>query len=80
MAGMKKTTGQDEKARTTNRYSALIEAIFTRHANGTKPFEFEREELTSTAAKLKIVLPKNLGDSFTHFDIERACRNPYLKP
>jgi hypothetical protein len=46
-----------------NRYSLLIEKIFTNHyRKGLSELPFDRDELISTAKKLKIVLPKNLGD------------------
>lgn len=46
-----------------NRYQALIEKIFLdRYSPGDREVLFEREELVSAARKLRIVLPKNLGD------------------
>jgi hypothetical protein len=46
-----------------NRYEALISRIFHDHyKSGKSEFEFERDELSSNAKKLKIKLPKNLGD------------------
>jgi len=51
-----------------NRYERLIEAIFLSHYyEGCKEFEFEREEIESFARKLKIKLPKNLGDLIYSF-------------
>lgn len=50
-------------AKAQNRYSALIEQIFHAHyREGMRMFDFEREELSATAAALGIKLPKNLGD------------------
>lgn len=47
----------------TNRYTAIIEEIFiSRYEKGSLEIEFERSDLESTAEKLKIPLPKNLGD------------------
>lgn len=46
-----------------NRYSQLIEQIFFSHyEKGITEIGFERDELVSTAQKLGIALPKNLGD------------------
>ena len=48
---------------TGNRYAALIEAIFLdRYRKGLTDVPFHRDELTATAKKLRIKLPKNLGD------------------
>ena len=47
----------------SNRYQALIENIFlSRHKSGAREVLFERDELVKAAKKLRIVLPKNLGD------------------
>jgi hypothetical protein len=46
-----------------HRYKALIERIFFDHyRSGKTEFEFDRNELETTAVSLKIKLPKNLGD------------------
>lgn len=46
-----------------NRYSQLIESIFFRHyQEGDQEVSFDREELVGTARRLRIALPKNLGD------------------
>jgi hypothetical protein len=51
-----------------NRYAALIAQIFVTHYRaGMSEFVFEREELSATASKLKIELPKNLGDVLYSF-------------
>jgi len=53
-----------QKKQTDNRYAALIESIFcSRYKKGATDLPFPREELTSTAKKLRIKLPKNLGDA-----------------
>ena len=45
------------------RYLAIIEEIFrARFKPGMREIDFEREEITRVANKLKIDLPKNLGD------------------
>jgi hypothetical protein len=46
-----------------NRYIAIIRHIFKRHyKKGATAFEFGREEMNETAAKLKVPPIKNLGD------------------
>ena len=46
-----------------NRYSAIIERIFlSKYEKGMREVPFEREEIEKVAARLKIKLPKNLGD------------------
>ena len=51
-----------------NRYERLIEAIFLSHYSaGCKEFDFERDEIERFARKLRIKLPKNLGDLIYSF-------------
>lgn len=46
-----------------NRYQTLLEKIFfDRYSPGTTEIRFDRDELVAAARKLRIVLPKNLGD------------------
>jgi len=46
-----------------NRYDSIIAEIFKNHfKKGKDSFEFNRSELEKVAKKLKIKLPKNLGD------------------
>jgi len=46
-----------------NRYAAIIEHIFkSKFQPGTREVDFLREELVTVARKLRIKLPKNLGD------------------
>ncbi|MBS0273266.1 MAG: endonuclease [Proteobacteria bacterium] len=50
--------------RQPNRYKALIDHIFFRHwKEGMREFEFTRPEIEHAAARLKIGLPKNVGDT-----------------
>lgn len=50
-------------AKDNNRYSRLIENIFEKYyTDGAHEIDFRREDLVSTAEKLGIKLPKNLGD------------------
>ncbi|WP_415909129.1 endonuclease [Oleiharenicola sp. Vm1] len=47
-----------------NRYQALLEKIFFDHYKpGATEVVFEREEFVAAAKKLKVKLPKNLGDA-----------------
>ena len=56
-----------------NRYSAIIERIFLTHFKpGVTQFEFAREEIVAVAKKLKIELPKNLGDVIYSFRYRTA--------
>jgi hypothetical protein len=56
-----KPTGKGSKR--LNRYSAIIEKLFfSKYEKGMRQVPFEREELEKFAAKLKVKLPKNLGD------------------
>jgi hypothetical protein len=55
-------------AKATNRYASIIEKIFfDRYNNSETAFKFIREDIESTAAALKIKLPKNLGDLIYSF-------------
>lgn len=61
------------KPKPPNRYQALIENIFFKHyRKGLTVVPFTREELVGMAAKLKIVIPSNLGDVLYSF----RYRNP----
>lgn len=52
----------------SNRYSALIEAVFLRHfKSAEQAFEFGREELTEVAQASELSVPKNLGDAIYSF-------------
>lgn len=54
--------------REQNRYVALIGEIFRRHyKKGATQFAFDRDELETTATKLGVRLPKNLGDVIYSF-------------
>ena len=47
-----------------NRYVSLIESIFRAgYRDGVAEVPFHRDELTATAKKLRIKLPKNIGDA-----------------
>jgi len=46
-----------------NRYALIIEKIFlSKYKSGAKEVPFERDDITRFAAKLRVALPKNLGD------------------
>lgn len=52
-----------ESAAKISSYSAIMsELFFGRYRSGVKEIPFSREEIVSAAAKLKVPLPKNLGD------------------
>ncbi len=58
-----KTKPTTKSLKRVNRYSAIIEKLFfSKYKNGMRQVPFEREELEKFAAKLKVKLPKNLGD------------------
>lgn len=51
-----------------NRYTTIIETIFLeRHQKGMTEIPFERTDITHVARKLRIKLPKNLGDILYSF-------------
>ena len=51
-----------------NRYSQIIEAIFSKYfQKGSKEIQFERLDIITAAKKLRIRLPKNLGDVLYSF-------------
>jgi hypothetical protein len=55
-------------AETKNRYSQIIEAIFSKYfQKGAKEFVFQRLDIITVAKKLRITLPKNLGDVLYSF-------------
>lgn len=54
--------------REPNRYTRILEAIFSRHfKKGATEIEFERAEFAQAANELGIILPKNLGDVLYSF-------------
>jgi hypothetical protein len=51
-----------------NRYTSIIEAIFlAKYAAGDREVPFERQDIVKVAKRLKIALPKNLGDVIYSF-------------
>jgi hypothetical protein len=59
--------------RKPNRYARIIERIFFSHyRRGLQEFEFDRDEFRKIAEKLKIKLPKNLGDIVYSFRYRAA--------
>ena len=51
-----------------NRYTQIIESIFNeRYTSGSREVPFEREDIVAFASKLKIDIPKNLGDLIYSF-------------
>ena len=58
----------EEKAKTENRYSQIIERVFARHyKTGDEEVRFTRDEFENIAKELNINLPKNLGDIIYSF-------------
>lgn len=56
-----------------NRYAQIIEQIFFSHyKDGAVQIPFEREDIVRVAQKLKIKLPKNLGDVIYSFRYRTA--------
>jgi hypothetical protein len=57
----------------TNRYSQILEAIFLKsYKTDTTELTFTREEIEKAAVRLKITLPKNLGDILYSFRYRAA--------
>ena len=55
-----------------SKYAALIQAIFKAHyVQGATSFEFPREEIIVQAKRLRIALPKNVGDVIYSFRYRR---------
>jgi hypothetical protein len=55
-------------AETKNRYLRIIEAIFSKYfRKGAREIPFERADIVRVADKLRIRLPKNLGDVLYSF-------------
>lgn len=54
---------ESAKKKRIGKYRRIIEDIFERHFTpGKTEFEFDRDEISATAERLKIKPPKNLGD------------------
>lgn len=54
-------------------YDSIINDIFFSHfKKGTKTFEFEREELRESGARVGVAVPKNLGDIIYTYRYRRA--------
>lgn len=63
-----------------NRYSQIIEHIFFTHfQDGNQEIDFDREEIEIVAEKLKIKLPKNLGDDLYSFRYRTALPDSILE-
>jgi hypothetical protein len=67
------------KSDSPNRYEALIEAIFFSHwEDGSREFEFDRDEIEKFAQVLSVKLPKNIGDLIYAFPFRTAFPNRIL--
>ncbi len=63
-----------------NRYSQIIESIFLKsYKKGITEIPFTRDEIVTTASKLKIQLPKNLGDILYSFRYRAALPASIIK-
>jgi hypothetical protein len=63
----------------TNRYSQIIESIFKKgYKKGSKEVSFSREDIETTSRKLKIDLPKNIGDVIYSFRYRNALPDAIL--
>jgi hypothetical protein len=63
-----------------NRYSQIIEAIFFKYfQKGSKEIQFERLDIITAAKKLRIRLPKNLGDVLYSFRYRTPLPNSILE-
>jgi len=66
-------------AKPLNRYSALVEKIFfDKYRKGAVNLGFERIDLETAAEKLKLKLPKNLGDILYSFRYRAAMPQTIL--
>ena len=64
----------------TNRYSQIIEAIFMKsYKKGLTEIKFTREDLVTTAQRLHIQLPKNLGDLLYSFRYRASLPESIIK-
>ena len=65
-------------ASTPNRYIQIIEQIFSQYyKEGATEVPFAREDFSNVARKLKIKLPKNLGDILYSFLSKRTTKLPF---
>ncbi len=63
-----------------NRYSQIIEEIFSKYfQKGSKEIQFDRSDIVTAAKKLRIKLPKNLGDVLYSFRYRTPLPNSILK-
>lgn len=63
-----------------NRYSQIIEAIFFKfYKKGIKEISFTRDEIINIASKLKIQLPKNVGDVLYSFRYRASLPERIIK-
>lgn len=68
-----------EKKKRSNAYRSIIEDIFSRfYVPGATEFEFERDEIAASAARLKVKAPKNLGDVIYSYRYRRALPKAIL--
>ncbi len=64
----------------SSRYDRLIEAIFlSNYSKGAVVVDFEREDIVRHAGKLKVTLPKNLGDVVYSFRYRKRLPDQITK-
>lgn len=69
-----------KKPKKPNRYSGIVSDVFHRYYQaGTTSFGFEREEIERAATKLKIKLPKNVGDVIYTFRFRKPLPDDITK-
>lgn len=67
-------------AKNKNRYSKIIETIFLKHyKKNVKEIRFEREDLITTAKKLNIKAPNNIGDILYSFRYRASLPDSIVK-
>lgn len=73
------TIGEEHDISTTDRYSAIIEAIFQAgFQSGQREVNFVRQDIVTFASELNVDLPKNLGDLIYTFRYRRTLPRSIL--
>ena len=69
-----------ERTPKKNRYTRIIERVFFDHyRRGAASVEFDRDEITAIAKKLRVVIPKNLGDIIYTFRYRASMPSSIVK-
>lgn len=73
----KATKAARKSSKAPNRYSAIISEVFRLHyRKGAKVVPFNRDEFAGIAKKMRIALPKNLGDAIYSFKFRTSLPLP----